>query len=361
MQRQRVIKPRNLEEDNEDKEAASAVSECADSDVVCVDGKSTLWRKRFSRRFLIDLNWRSCSGTSDADRFASHTYSGHKDSVVALIVWWERGLVISASLDKDVRVFSLATGQCVRVLEGHTDQVWCLAGDESQDFVASGSNDNTVRLWQVSTGQCLFVMNALATDGVNALAFLPNRVIVSGDNRGDIRVWDGEVGALSNTMTGGGVSGIICLVSDGKRIFSSDQSGVIRLFDLESGACTEVFYRAPDGIDSLVLRGNVLVAGCWDDKTRVWDLTCDDHTPRDESEEFARGLGYVSLQEAVTKTTRVVITSNSQLLLLDASTGEWVHLHSTPIGKGSRVAADFYRVVFCCGKNIRMLDFSQSV
>jgi WD40 repeat protein len=242
------------EEGNEGKgvEGSSAPAPtCAESSVVCVEGKSTSWRKRFARRSRIDLNWKS---GGDASRFESHTFSGHTANVNCLVVWWERGLVISCSQQNGVRAFSLETGQCLRVLEGHPAQVRCLAGDEKQDLVASGSWDKSVRLWKVSTGQCLHTL-AGHTSGVGAVALLPGKVIVSGDGAGQIRVWDGEEGKLVTTMTGGGTSFVKCLTSDGKRLFSGDSDGAIRLFDMGSGTCTEVLFRASREVMCLVNNG----------------------------------------------------------------------------------------------------------
>ena len=55
--------------------------------------------------------------------------------------------IASGSDDKTVRVWDVATKECVATLEGHTDNVMavCSLGDGLR--IASGSSDKTVRVW----------------------------------------------------------------------------------------------------------------------------------------------------------------------------------------------------------------------
>ena len=56
----------------------------------------------------------------------------------------------SAGADaKTVRVWDVATGECVRTLKGHTSIVWDVR-DLGGGRMASGSNDGTVRVWDVA-------------------------------------------------------------------------------------------------------------------------------------------------------------------------------------------------------------------
>ena len=54
-----------------------------------------------------------------------------------------------------MRVWDVATKECVATLEGHTSTVSavCSLGDGSR--IASGSDDKTVRVWDVATKECV--------------------------------------------------------------------------------------------------------------------------------------------------------------------------------------------------------------
>ena len=59
------------------------------------------------------------------------------------------GTLASGSADQTVKVWDAATGECLRTLEGHSDPVWSVAFDPSGGTLASGSWDQTVKVWVV--------------------------------------------------------------------------------------------------------------------------------------------------------------------------------------------------------------------
>jgi WD40 repeat protein len=193
---------------------------------------------------------------------------------------------------------------------------------------------------------------------VCSVAVLRNKVIVSGDDAGESKVWDGEQGggACTKTLTGGGTSTVCAMVSVGKRIFSGDRGGDIRLFDMESGACTEVFFYSPEAVYCLLLRGDVLVASCVDGKIRVWDdLGSDDRTPR-EFKGVGRAACSLSWQEGVGP-IRVVSSHNDGVRLWDFETGTCVMFLATT-DYSLAAAADLHRLVYSEDNDIKTLDLA---
>jgi WD40 repeat protein len=65
----------------------------------------------------------------------------------------KNGVIVSASGDREVRVWSSATGECLRTLTGHLGGVAALFFDGHH--AATGSSDATVRLTDIVTGDCL--------------------------------------------------------------------------------------------------------------------------------------------------------------------------------------------------------------
>eukprot|EP01051_Picozoa_sp_SAG22_P037261 SAG22_NODE_18498_length_286_cov_0.844920_1_plen_75_part_01 len=65
------------------------------------------------------------------------------------------GTLASGSWDYTVKLWDVASGECLRTLEGHSDVVNSVAFDASGGTLASGSRDQTVKLWDVASGECL--------------------------------------------------------------------------------------------------------------------------------------------------------------------------------------------------------------
>ena len=94
---------------------------------------------------------------------------------VYCVVVLSNGHVVSGSGDDTLKVWDPSSGQCLRTLTGHRNgarrrrpveprvdrsstrrgaQVFCVAA-LSNGRVVSGSRDNTLKLWDVATGECL--------------------------------------------------------------------------------------------------------------------------------------------------------------------------------------------------------------
>ncbi|KAI8929369.1 WD40-repeat-containing domain protein [Entophlyctis helioformis] len=76
------------------------------------------------------------------------TLFGHTDSVECVDFETTRGMMVSGSADKTIRVWDLASHRCVGVLTGHTG--WVRAVQMAGQTVMSGSGDHTVRRWDLS-------------------------------------------------------------------------------------------------------------------------------------------------------------------------------------------------------------------
>ncbi|CAG8734516.1 3393_t:CDS:1, partial [Ambispora leptoticha] len=61
-------------------------------------------------------------------------------------------ILVSASLDNTIKIWSTRTGRCLRTLFGHVEGIWGLTMDKLR--MASVAQDRTVKVWDVDTGKC---------------------------------------------------------------------------------------------------------------------------------------------------------------------------------------------------------------
>lgn len=111
-------------------------------------------------------------------------------------------LLASASCDNMARIWEVATGKALHVLEGHRGFVNAIAFFPDGKRIVTGGEDGTMRVWDVATGEQLLEIQAHGVgnrqDGdrrkdVFALSFSPDgKRLVSGGRDTAVKLWDGS-------------------------------------------------------------------------------------------------------------------------------------------------------------------------
>ena len=80
--------------------------------------------------------------------------------MVRCVVFSPDGLTLaSSSDDRTVKLWHIATGECLTTFEGHQDWIWEVDFSADGRYLVSGSEDRTLRIWDVSTAACLHVLS----------------------------------------------------------------------------------------------------------------------------------------------------------------------------------------------------------
>jgi WD40 repeat protein len=105
----------------------------------------------------------------------------------------------SASCDNLARIWEVASGKTLQVLEGHKGFVNAIAFFPDGKMVATGGEDGTIRFWEVATGRQVHQIQAHQRrprsadqrQDVFGLAFSPDgKHLVSGGRDQAVKVWD---------------------------------------------------------------------------------------------------------------------------------------------------------------------------
>ena len=96
----------------------------------------------------------------------------------------------TASDDKTIKVWDVASGQAVLTLSGHTDAVYSVVFSPDGTRLATASADRTAKVWDVASGQEVRTLSG-HTNTVHAVAFSPDETrLATASWDSTAKVWD---------------------------------------------------------------------------------------------------------------------------------------------------------------------------
>ncbi len=165
------------------------------------------------------------------------SFGGHSDSVRA-VGWGKSGQLISASLDRSIRVWEHAeSDQPVKVLEGHSRGISALGMANEFDVLVSAGADNSVRMWQQSTWRLQRNLNQ-HTGPLTDCAFGPATsglpLLATASEDRTIRFWQPTIGRMVRYIRLDSVPQSISWLAEGGRLLAACRDGVVRLVDYQT-------------------------------------------------------------------------------------------------------------------------------
>eukprot|EP01100_Stratorugosa_tubuloviscum_P008858 TRINITY_DN3701_c0_g1_i1.p1 TRINITY_DN3701_c0_g1~~TRINITY_DN3701_c0_g1_i1.p1 ORF type:complete len:403 (-),score=179.64 TRINITY_DN3701_c0_g1_i1:179-1387(-) len=138
--------------------------------------------------------------------YCIRTIEGHGEWVRKVVITDEGNLIASCSTDQTIRIWEFSTGRNIAILREHTHVVETIAfspptltslNDTRQTtlqisgvYLASGSRDKTIKIWEVATGQCIMTLEG-HDNWVRGLIFHPSgKYLISVSDDKTIRIWD---------------------------------------------------------------------------------------------------------------------------------------------------------------------------
>ncbi len=243
--------------------------------------------------------------------------TGHEGSINALDVTSDGKRVVSASLDRSVRVWTLDTGQGELVGE-HTGSVTAVLWLPDDRTAVSAGRDGQIRVWD--TQQLSLIRRFSPPDGRNpviqAMALsVDGNTLYTGGAEGRVRVWDLTTGTQKFTIEieDRGVQAL-SINPEGTQVMVGTTSGRLAIYSTGDGALIRRLAGHTQSIQSVSFSpdGSTALSASFDGTLRVWDL--------DSGFEIRR---YTMPEPSIEGIQTAVVSSDAQTVLTSLRDGRF--------------------------------------
>uniref|UniRef100_A0A672FC09 Kinesin family member 21A n=1 Tax=Salarias fasciatus TaxID=181472 RepID=A0A672FC09_SALFA len=228
-----------------------------------------------------------------------HVAEGHSKAV--LCVDCTDDLLFTGSKDRTCKVWNLVTGQEIMSLAGHPNNVVSVRYSSSLVFTVSTSS---IKVWDIrDSAKCIRTLTSsgqvqpgdacsssagrtvtipAGENQINQICVNPAGSVLYAAAGNSVRVWDLRRFASTGKLTGH-LGPVMCLTVDRSGnsqdlVITGSKDHYIKLFDVAEGSVGSIGpshnFEPPhyDGIESLVIQGDIFFSGSRDNGIKKWDL-----------------------------------------------------------------------------------------
>ena len=294
---------------------------------------------------------------------------GHKDVVHSVAFSPDDKYILSASADKTICLWEISTWRCLKPFVGHTEAVFSAAFSDDGTLIVSASADKTVRIWDRVSRNCLKILkadgNLPADEGeFRSANFHPDgKQVVAVDNTGMIRLWDWESGTpINENACGDDILNWATFSHDGTKILVASSDSTAYLWDAQLSKMLYPFEDHTGPIKQVAFsrKNDRLLTVASNGTMRIWNLADKTHLEIKTNHTEPINSACFSFNEKYI----ISASSDQTLQLWNSLTGDYIttfnghtgEVMSVAFSHGNHPAANQYFISAGRDNTIRLWD-----
>lgn len=162
---------------------------------------------------------------------------------------------------------------CCKSFDGHKRAVKCVLIDETSNVIISGSIDNNIRMVCLESGELKKEFNQHNL-GVTSLLLINDYMLISGSWDKTIKFWNIQKGYCEVTLNEDSPVYCMCLIPNMNQFVCAREDGIINIYELNECDRISSFKAHDELISNLKLFNQYYLLSSSDDKTiKLWNLT----------------------------------------------------------------------------------------
>ena len=210
------------------------------------------------------------------------TYFGHGHTVNDLVVNREGTQFITSSADNTAKIWDIRTGNVIRTLALHREYLTTVDIGPEGKLALTGGYDSEAYLWDLQKEEVLQSFKANPDKGLGYgihMQFSPNgKYIAIGNDNHTVQVYDAATAELIKELKPaegwcGGCATFLDFSTSGKYLLKGSNNGALELYETENWSLVTTYQDNWDDFAALdVSQDERLVLAASEDSIKIWDM-----------------------------------------------------------------------------------------